>query len=187
MPSGKLIVISAPSGSGKTTIAKEIMRRNPSLGFSVSATTRQKRAEEVDGKDYFFLTKAEFEKKVASGEFVEWEEFYGNRYGTLKAEVDRLLGEGQNILFDLDVKGGLSIKRRYPGALLIFIRPPSIEALKERLLNRRTEDDATLARRLERVPMELELGNSFDHQVVNDDLERATKEVQVLVEQHISK
>lgn len=187
MPSGKLIVISAPSGSGKTTIAKEIMRRNPSLGFSVSATTRQKRAEEVDGKDYFFLTKAEFEKKVASGEFVEWEEFYGNRYGTLKAEVDRLLGEGQNILFDLDVKGGLSIKRRYPGALLIFIRPPSVEALKERLLNRRTEDDATLARRLERVPMELELGNSFDHQVVNDDLERATKEVQVLVEQHISK
>jgi guanylate kinase len=187
MPSGKLIVISAPSGSGKTTIAKEIMRRNPSLGFSVSATTRAKRVEEVNGKDYFFLTKTEFEKKVAAGEFVEWEEFYGNCYGTLKAEIDRLLRNGQNILFDLDVKGGLSIKKQYPEALLIFIRPPSMETLKERLLNRRTEDDATLATRLKRVPMELELGNTFDHQVVNDDLERATHEVQSLVEHHISK
>jgi guanylate kinase len=186
MPSGKLIVISAPSGSGKTTIAKEIMRRNPSLGFSVSATTRAKRVEEVDGRDYFFLTRQEFKKKVSAGEFVEWEEFYGNCYGTLKTEVDRLLKKGKNILLDLDVKGGLSIKKQYPEALLIFIRPPSIEALKERLLNRRTEDDTTLATRLKRVPMELELGNTFDHQVVNDDLERATRAVQSLVEQHIS-
>ena len=186
MPSGTLIVISAPSGSGKTTIAKEIMRRNPSLAFSVSATTRAKRVEETEGRDYFFLTKQEFRKKVSAGEFVEWEEFYGNCYGTLKAEVDRLLKKGKNVLLDLDVKGGLSIKKQYPEALLIFIRPPSIETLKERLLNRRTEDDATLATRLERVPMELELGCTFDHQVVNDDLERATREVQSLVEQHIS-
>ena len=186
MSTGKLIVISAPSGSGKTTIAKEIMRRNPLLGFSVSATTRAKRAEEVNGRDYFFLTKGEFAKKVESGEFVEWEEFYGNRYGTLKAEIDRLLRNGQNILFDLDVKGGLSIKKQYPQALLIFIRPPSIETLRERLLNRRTEDDVTLATRLERVPMELDLGNMFDHQVVNDDLERATQKVQSLIEQYIS-
>jgi len=187
MSTGKLIVISAPSGSGKTTIAKEIMRRNPLLGFSVSATTRAKRAEEINGRDYFFLTKGEFAKKVESGEFVEWEEFYGNRYGTLKAEIDRLLRKGQNILFDLDVKGGLSIKKQYPQALLIFIRPPSIETLRERLLNRRTEDDVTLATRLERVPMELDLGNMFDHQVVNDDLERATQKVQSLIEQYISK
>src|SRR5438128_2263975 len=102
MPSGKLIVISAPSGSGKTTIAKEIMSRNPALGFSVSATTRAKRPDEVDGKDYFFLTKEEFKKKVDAGEFVEWEELYGNCYGTLKREVDRSLSSGRHLVFDVD-------------------------------------------------------------------------------------
>lgn len=186
MQSGKLIVISAPSGSGKTTIAKEIMKRNPSLGFSVSATTRTKRVGEVEGKDYFFLTKEEFRRRVDAGEFVEWEELYGDYYGTLKSEVDRALGAGRHLLFDVDVKGGLSIKKHYPDALMIFIRPPSFEVLKDRLLKRQTEDDVTLKRRLDRVPMELEMGNRFDRQVMNDELDRAIREVQNLVEQHLS-
>jgi guanylate kinase len=186
MPSGKLIVISAPSGSGKTTIAKEIMNRFPDLGFSVSGTTRSKRPGEVDGKDYFFLTREEFERRVDKGEFVEWEELYGDCYGTLKSEVERVLKTGHHLLFDVDVKGGLSIKKYYPNALLIFIRPPSMETLKDRLLKRQTEDDVTLKRRLERVTMELELGNKFDHQVVNDELDRAIREVQSIIEQHFA-
>ncbi len=158
MSSGKLIVLSAPSGSGKTTIAKEIMKRFPQIGFSVSATTRAKRADEVDGRDYFFLTKEEFKRRVDAGEFVEWEELYGDFYGTLKVEVDRAIDNGRDLLFDVDVKGGLSIKRHYPAALLIFIRPPSTDALKDRLVKRQTEDPETLRKRLARVQMELELG-----------------------------
>lgn len=186
MPSGKLIVISAPSGSGKTTIAKEIMNRFPDLGFSVSGTTRAKRVGEVDGREYFFLTKEEFKRRIDAGEFVEWEELYGDYYGTLKSEVDRVLKAGHHMLFDVDVKGGLSIKKHYPNALLIFIRPPSVEALKDRLLKRRTEDDVTLQRRLDRVTMELALGNKFDHEVVNDELERAIREVQNIIEHHFA-
>jgi len=182
---GKLIVVSAPSGAGKTTIAHAILARNPSLEFSVSATTRPKRTTEVEGRDYFFLTKEEFLRAVEAGEFVEWEEIYGNYYGTLQREVDRALGSGQHILFDIDVKGGLSIKQRYPEALLIFIRPPGLEVLQERLRSRRTEDEATFARRLERVPMELVMGDAFDVQVVNDDLDRAVEEVQKCVFHHI--
>ena len=182
---GKLVVISAPSGAGKTSIAREILRLNPSLSFSVSATTRSMRSGEADGKDYFFLTKDEFLKRVGAGEFVEWETIYGNYYGTLKAEVDRALKNGQHLLFDVDVKGGLSIKRRYPEALTVFIRPPSLDILQQRLRDRNTEDTTTLARRLERVPMELEMGNAFEHQIVNDELPRAIAEVQRIVQQHL--
>lgn len=185
MASGTLIVISAPSGSGKTTIAREIMKRNPSLAFSVSATTRPKREGEEDGRDYFFLTDEEFRRRVAAGDFVEWEEIYGNLYGTLREEVDRAMRNGRHLLFDVDVKGGLSIKRHYPAALMIFIRPPSLEALHRRLKNRKTEDETALARRLARVPMELELGQAFDHQVINDRLEQAIDDVQKIVEQYI--
>jgi guanylate kinase len=184
MPSSKLIVISAPSGSGKTTIAKEIMKRFPSLGFSVSATTRGKRPDEIDGRDYYFLTKDEFKRRVDAGEFVEWEELYGDFYGTLKIEVDRAIEKGNDLLFDVDVKGGLSIKAHYPAAFLIFIRPPSVDTLKDRLQKRRTESADALEKRLARVKMELELGKKFDHQVVNDELERAIGEVEELIEQH---
>lgn len=178
---GKLIVISAPSGSGKTTIAHAITRLNPSLRFSISATTRRRREREVDGQDYYFLTKDEFQRRVSAGDFVEWEELFGNFYGTLKSELDAALNEGKHILFDVDVKGGLSIKREYPGTLMIFIRTPSVEVLRERLIRRRTESDEMLAKRMERVPMELERGKEYQHQIVNDVLQRAVNEVQAIV------
>lgn len=183
---GKLIVVSAPSGSGKTTIAKEIMKMNPSLGFSVSATTRRKRETEVDGKDYFFLSEEEFNRRVANNEFAETEEVYpGKWYGTLKSEIDRLLNAGQDILFDLDVKGGLSIKKLYPEACLIFIKAPSFDVLRQRLEGRKTEDAATVQKRLDRVPLELELGRQFDYQVVNDALQTAIDDVQKIVANHL--
>ncbi len=188
MRRGKLIVISAPSGSGKTTIAKETMQQNPSLGFSVSATTREKRNNEVDGRDYLFLSREEFEKRVASGEFVEWEEVYpGKLYGTLKSEVERLLSNGRDVLFDVDVKGGLAIRKQFPEACLIFIEAPSMEILKARLAGRKTEDETTIQKRLERVPMELELGKRFEHHVVNDGLPTAIDEVQKIVKKHLEK
>jgi guanylate kinase len=184
---GKIIVISAPSGAGKTSIAREILRRNPSLRFSVSATTRPRRPGEQDGKDYFFLTPDEFRRRVGTGEFVEWEEIYGNFYGTLQNEVDTALAAGKHLLFDVDVKGALSIKAKYPQALLIFISPPSAAVLEDRLRARLTEDAVTLARRLERVPMELAQAPKFDRCVVNDLLDRATGEVQTIVEHHLRK
>ena len=182
---GRLIVISAPSGAGKTSIARAILERTPHTRFSVSATTRPKRDTEREGIDYFFLTKEEFLRRVEAGEFAEWEEIYGEYYGTLRSEIDRALAMGERILFDVDVKGGLSIKRLYPEALLVFIEPPSLDILRERLRNRKTEDPETLRRRLARVPMEMELGKSFDHQVVNDRLDRAIGEVEQIVQQYL--
>jgi guanylate kinase len=185
-PYGKLVVISAPSGAGKTTIARAMLERFPSLSFSVSATTRARRPAETDGRDYFFLSREEFERRVASGEFVEWEEIYGNLYGTLKAEVVRAAREGRHLLFDVDVKGGLSIKHHYPHALLIFIRPPTVEALRRRLEERKTEDASTLERRMARVAMELELGLAYDHQCVNDRLAEAVEDVARIVHAYLT-
>jgi len=184
---GGLIVVSGPSGSGKTTIARTLLRDIPSLGFSVSATTRPMRAGEREGVDYFYLSREEFRRRVSAGEFVEWEEVYGNLYGTLRVEVDAALTRGQNLLFDVDVKGALSIKERYASALLVFIRPPSREALEARLRARSTEDEATVLRRLARTDMELELGGQFDHQVVNEVLDRALAETKEVVEHYLLK
>jgi guanylate kinase len=182
MNRGKLIVVSAPSGAGKTTIVKAILAKYPSLLFSVSATTRPIRSGESEGRDYFFLPREEFERRITAGQLVEWEEIYGNLYGTLKSEVDKALSAGKTMLFDIDVKGAISIKRHYPSdAVLIFVKPPSFEVLRSRLLNRKTEDEATIKRRLDRVPMELETGNQFDYQVINNDLQTAVREVEQIV------
>jgi len=183
---GRLIVIAAPSGAGKSTIAQEILRRNPSLAFSVSATTRARRASEVDGREYVFLSRDEFRRRVDAGAFVEWEEIYGELYGTLRSAIDDAMAGGKHLLFDIDVKGGLSIKKAYPHALLIFIAPPSAEVLRERLVARHTENAETLARRLARVPMEMAMGERFDHTVVNDDLATAIEDVQTLVSPYLS-
>jgi guanylate kinase len=180
---GRLIVISAPSGAGKTSIAQAILARHPGMRFSVSATTRPRRPAEVNGRDYFFLSREEFACRVAAGAFAEWEEIYGDLYGTLCSEIQRALTSGETLLFDVDVKGGLSIKKLYPEAVLVFVQPPNVEELRERLRNRHTEDGATLARRMERVPMELSLGERFDHRVVNDVLEQAIEEVDRIVQQ----
>ncbi len=183
---GKLIVISAPSGCGKTTIAQEILKRHKNIEFSVSATTRKKRDNEIDGKDYFFLTKKQFEERITRGELAEYEIIYGDYYGSLKSVIDKALTENRPLLFDIDVNGARTLKQKYPDdAALIFIKPPSLEVLKERLLSRNTEDEATVAKRLERVPMELEKGKSFDCAVVNDDLLAAVNEVDEIVKKAI--
>jgi guanylate kinase len=143
------------------------------------------RTGEREGVDYHYLSRDEFQRRVAAGEFVEWEEVYGNLYGTLRVEVDGALARGQNLLFDVDVKGALSIKERYPGALLIFIRPPSRAMLEARLRARSTEDESTVLRRLARTDMELDLGSRFDRQVVNDVLDRAIAETKGIVEQYL--
>jgi guanylate kinase len=186
MTRGKLIVISAPSGCGKTTIAKAILAKYPTMLFSVSATTRPIRVGEVNGKDYFFLTKLEFEDRIRIGDLVEWEEIYGNYYGTLKSEIHRALDDGYSMMFDVDVKGALSIRRYFPDdSVLIFIKPPSMEVLKQRLENRNSENPETLKRRLDRVPMELEQGSQFDFQVINNNLKKAIAEVDEIVQKSL--
>ena len=150
--------------------------------FSVSATTRRRREGEVHGKAYFFLTKEEFEQKISGNELVEWEQIYGNYYGTLKSEVDKTLSAGNSMLFDVDVKGALSIKKQYPDdAVLIFIEPPNLQILTERLTNRKTEDAETIRKRLDRVPMEMEKGKEFDFRVVNDQLPKAIQDVDTII------
>jgi guanylate kinase len=186
MTKGKLIVVSAPSGCGKTTIAKAILIKYPAMLFSISATTRPMRAGEMNGRDYFFLTKQEFENRIRMEDLVEWEEIYGNYYGTLKSETHRALDHGSSMMFDVDVKGALSIRRCFPyDSILIFIKPPNMDVLKKRLENRKTEDPVTLQRRLDRVPMELEQGSQFDFQVINDDLSTAVAEVDRIIQKNL--
>ncbi|MDD8018504.1 MAG: guanylate kinase [Bacteroidota bacterium] len=182
----KLIVIASPSGGGKTSIVKALMERHPEFEFSVSATTRTMREGEREGKDYFFLTKEEFERLIVRGELVEHEFFYQTYYGTLKREVDRALNAGHSMIFDVDVKGAQSIKKKYPNdTIQFFIAPPSKEVLEQRLRNRKTESEEKIRHRLERVPMELEIGKSFDHIVVNDDLQKAINDVDGIVKKFI--
>ncbi len=181
---GALFVLSAPSGGGKSTIARAILRRFPGMLFSVSATTRKKREGEQDGREYFFLTREDFQRRIESGDLVEWEEIYGDYYGTLRTEIERAVGGGKDMLFDIDVKGGLAIKRQFAEAVLIFLAPPSESALRERLARRKTESPETLARRMERVPLELKEGSRFDYQVINDDLRRAKEEVFSIIRKH---
>ncbi|AOS82868.1 guanylate kinase [Chlorobaculum limnaeum] len=170
---GRLIVFSAPSGTGKSTVAKLVMERLGSLEFSVSATTRQMRPGERDGVDYHFLSREEFEKKIAENGFIEHEFFFGNFYGTLLDKTREAIDAGRNLLFDLDVKGALNLKKIFgERALLVFLKPPSMDELARRLQSRQSESAEALKTRLERAEMELSHANQFDFVVVNDDLER---------------
>ncbi len=172
---GKLIIFSAPSGSGKTTLVHYVMSQLANLEFSVSATNRQARPGEKDGIDYYFLSTEVFREKVAQGEFVEWEEVYDHQYyGTLKHEVERIRNQGKSVIFDVDVKGGLSIKRIYGhDALAIFIRPPSIAELENRLRHRSTESEESINKRIARASYELGFEDKFDVVLINDELEKS--------------
>ncbi len=180
----KVIILVAPSGSGKTTIAKRLLKDYPEIRFSVSATTRKPREYETDGEDYFFLSREEFNRKIERKEFLEWEEFYnGHRYGTLRSEVDKLLESGYFPLLDIEVKGALNVKRIYGSdSIAIFIRPPSLEVLKQRLEDRGTENSQSLATRLERAEKELMYANKFDFTVINDDLDTAYGQIRTIIE-----
>lgn len=181
---GKMIVVTAPSGAGKTTIVRHLLSQYDEMDFSVSATTREKREHEEEGKDYYFLSKEAFKEKIALNEFVEWEEVYeGKFYGTLKSEIKRLWEEGYYILFDIDVKGATSLKNLYKDqCLTIFIEPPSLNVLIERLKNRNTETPASLKQRVNRIKNELGYSGNFDTSIINDVLEVALKEAELKVE-----
>ncbi len=184
---GKLLIFSAPSGSGKTTLVKYLMQHIDNLSFSISAASREKRGGEVNGKDYYFLTADEFRKKIANSEFVEWEEVYHDKfYGTLKSEVERIRNSGKNVVFDVDVVGGVNIKKLYGNdALAIFVMPPSIEALCERLEGRGTDNDDDIKTRIDKAEHELTFSDKFDEIIVNDNLERAKKETVKIVKKFI--
>ncbi|CAM4186715.1 guanylate kinase [Cytophagaceae bacterium 50C-KIRBA] len=180
---GKLIIFSAPSGSGKTTIVKELIKNNSNLGFSISACTRDKRGRsEENGKDYYFLTPDEFRQKINEEAFVEWEEVYpGAYYGTLKSEIERIWASGKHVIFDVDVKGGLALKKYYGDrALAIFVKVPTLEVLEERLRSRGTESEEALSKRVFKMKFEWSFQSQFDVILVNDKLEEAIEKAQSL-------
>lgn len=179
---GKILIFTAPSGAGKTTIVRHLLRHFPDLAFSVSATTRARRPQEVDGRDYYFLSSADFQAKIEQGAFVEWEEVYpGGFYGTLHSELQRLWTLGKTIVFDIEVKGATNLKRLYPdNSLAVFVQPPSEEVLFQRLRDRSTEDESSLAARIQRAGEELLYVDRFDRVLVNDDLTAALATAEVL-------
>ena len=184
IPSGKAIIFSAPSGSGKTSLVKELMKQVPNLGFSISACTRDKRGRhEVHGRDYYFLSIDEFKKKIDTDAFVEWEEVYaGNFYGTLKEEVLRIWKEGKAVIFDVDVKGGLALKKYFGDqALAIFVKVPSLDVLESRLNDRGTETEESLSRRIYKAKFEMTFEAQFDVTVFNDDFTRSSADTVALV------
>jgi len=184
---GKLIVFSAPSGTGKSTVAKRVLERIKGLEFSVSATTRSRREGEVDGKNYFYLTKKAFEEIIDSDGFIEYEHFFGNYYGTLLDKTEAAVTSGKSMLFDLDVKGALNLKKHFPeNTLLLFLKPPDLQELKKRLDGRESEDEDALNERLKRAGFELSFAHQFDREVVNDDLSRAVDEVTAIITEFLS-
>lgn len=184
MKQGKLIVFSAPSGSGKTTIVRHLLKQeNLNLAFSISATSREKRGQESHGEDYYFMSAHEFKQHIKDEDFLEWEEVYrDNFYGTLKTEVERLWALGKNVIFDIDVSGGLRIKRKFPEQTLsVFVKPPSIDELKIRLKKRKTESDDKINMRVAKASAELATAPLFDVIIENDNLEKALKEAEDVV------
>jgi guanylate kinase len=180
---GKLIVISAPSGSGKTSIVSYLLKNMETLSFSISACSREKRENEIEGKDYHFLGIEGFKRSIKEDSFLEWEEVYKNQfYGTLKSEVERIWSEGKTVIFDVDVVGGLNIKKQYPKECLsIFIMPPSLEVLAERLIGRGSESDESLQKRLDKAEEEISQNQEFDTVILNDDLSIACEETQEVI------
>ena len=184
---GSIIAVSAPSGTGKTTIVRRILKDIPDLKFSVSATTRKARENEIEGIHYFFISEEEFKKKIEAGEFIEWEKFYDYYYGTYKSQVDNAINYGETILLQVDVKGALSLKSIYPESVLVYIVPPSFDELVLRLKTRNTEDEEDLQKRIDRAKMELSLKDRFDFNIENRELKKAVLEIEQLIRKTISK
>ena len=189
MNQGKLIIFSAPSGAGKTTIVRHLLEQDLNLEFSISATSRGMRHTETDGKDYYFLTPQEFRSKIDNHEFLEWEEVYaGTFYGTLKSEVERIRSNGQNVIFDVDVVGGCNIKKFYgDDALAVFIQPPSIEELRKRLISRSTDSPEVIEKRVAKAKYELTFASQFDRIIVNEHLETAFAEAEKCIREFINR
>lgn len=183
----RIIVISSPSGGGKTSIVKNILKEFPEIIFSISATTRPKRNNEIDGVDYFFISEKEFLEKIEKDGFIEWERFYDYYYGTPKELVNKTLESNKSILLELDVKGALNVKKLYPESITIFIDIPSFEELVERLKSRKTESETDLKKRIERAKMELSYKNKFDYIFVNKDLDKVTNEITNLLKNILNK
>jgi len=185
---GRLIVISAPSGAGKTSIVHQLLKFIPELSFSVSASSRERRGNEVDGKDYYFLGVEGFQKKIKEDAFLEWEQVYENQYyGTLKSEIKRIWSEGKIVIFDVDVLGGLNIKKQYPKECLsIFIMPPSIEVLAERLIGRGSESDESVKKRLDKAEEETSKRGQFDTIILNDDFKTACEQTKEIITNFIN-
>ena len=177
------IVLSAPSGSGKTTIARSLLERRSDVGYSVSCTTRSPRTGEQDGVDYHFLTLEAFDAAVARDEFAEWAEVHGRRYGTLRSQVEQVMQAGKHVMLDIDVQGARQVVERFPTALTIFVVPPSVGALKARLMGRKTESDDALVLRLQNAEMELAEAERYQHVVVNDELESAVVQVGAIIDE----
>lgn len=188
--SGKLIVFSAPSGSGKTTIVRHLLAQTElNLDFSISATSREKRGIEIDGKDYHFISAEDFKKHIEKDEFLEWEEVYHNNfYGTLKSELERIWAKGKHAIFDIDVIGGLRIKRKYPNqTLAIFVKPPSLEEMEKRLRKRNTESEEKILERTDKAKREMKFAKDFDIILINDDLDEAKGKAYEIVQNFIQK
>lgn len=177
----KLFVISGSSGVGKGTVLKSFLNKNPNFMLSISCTTRAPRKGEVDGVNYFFLSKDEFQNCIDNDKFLEWAEFAGNRYGTKKKYIKQCLEEGKDIILEIDTQGALQVKKQMPEAVLIFICPPSLETLENRLRGRHTEDEATIQKRMQEVKTELERAEKFDYKVINDDLSNAVAELEKVI------
>jgi guanylate kinase len=176
-----VIVVSGPSGAGKSTFVHELLRRHDDIVYSVSATSRARREHEVEGEDYFYLARDDFRRRIERGEFAEWAEVHGELYGTLRAQVDDAMAAGKNVLLDIDVQGGRAVRRIYPDGVFIFILPPSMASLEERLRGRGTDSEARIRLRLENAQREIPLAHEYDYAVMNDDMDLAVQKVDAIV------